>query len=217
MVNIFQKLFNIVFNKKIGYDYDEDWLDNQITIKKLKAAGNLRSPDIIAAFESINKAWFMPFKDEYDNSDINMEYKYAESDLLIHLFSPSIYSTILENLDLQQGHSFLNVGSGTGYLSSICGCLIGSKGKNIGFEIHPKLIDFAFTVREKLEAALASKIWCPPEFKCINIFDFKTDEKFDRIFIGASMMENQRTFICRMLKPFGIAILACDNKVCLMF
>lgn len=43
----------------------------------------------------------------------------------IHISAPCIYGNVLECLDLQEGNSFLNVGSGTGYLNTVAGYLLG--------------------------------------------------------------------------------------------
>jgi protein-L-isoaspartate O-methyltransferase len=39
---------------------------------------------------------------------------------------------VVSSLDIQPGQSFLNVGSGTGYLTTVVGCLLGGSGINHG-------------------------------------------------------------------------------------
>ena len=52
----------------------------------------------------------------------------------IHISAPHIYCTVLEALQLEENSSisFLNIGSGTGYLSCIIAEILGPKSLNYG-------------------------------------------------------------------------------------
>ncbi|VDO04786.1 unnamed protein product [Rodentolepis nana] len=91
----------------------------------------------------------------------------------LHLSAPSIYATVLRDLNIQPGQSVLNIGSGTGYLSTMFGLLLGSNGLNHGIELHSSNVQFA---RERLAHFMATsdslyeRDFCPPRFTVGNIF-----------------------------------------------
>ena len=49
----------------------------------------------------------------------------------IHLSAPCIYTRAMESLYLEKGLSLLNIGSGTGYFSTMAGLLLGYSGNDI--------------------------------------------------------------------------------------
>lgn len=94
--------------------YNDDLIDN------LMEARYIRTPLVEKVFRTVDRAfYFLP------------EFKYsAYQDLAwkhgnLHLSAPCIYSEVLEHLTLEPGQSFLNIGSGTGYLNTMVGLILG--------------------------------------------------------------------------------------------
>lgn len=71
-------------------------------------------------------------------------------------------------MQIQSGMSFLNVGSGTGYLSTIAGLLVGEYGVNHGIELNEDIIKHAeVCVESFLKNALPlvkNSSFCRPVF-----------------------------------------------------
>ena len=81
------------------------------------------------------------------------------------------------------GMSFLNVGSGTGYFSTLAGYIIKKDGINHGVELQEDLVKFANErVREFLENGPSDcKDICTPVFLCGNACRLDPDQmKYDR-------------------------------------
>lgn len=94
--------------------------DNDELIDNLKEAQYIRTELVEQAFRAIDRADY--YLEEFkDNAYKDLAWKHGN----IHLSAPCIYSEVMEALDLQPGLSFLNLGSGTGYLSSMVGLILG--------------------------------------------------------------------------------------------
>ncbi len=99
--------------------------DNDDLIDNLKEAQYIRTDRVEQAFRAIDRGDY--YLDGYrDNAYKDLAWKHGN----IHLSAPCIYSEVMEALRLQQGLSFLNLGSGTGYLSTMVGLIIGENHSN---------------------------------------------------------------------------------------
>ena len=95
--------------------------DNDDLIDNLKEAQYIRTDLVEQAFRAIDRADY--YLEEFrDSAYKDLAWRHGN----IHLSAPCIYSEVMEALDLQPGLSFLNLGSGTGYLSTMVGLILGN-------------------------------------------------------------------------------------------
>jgi protein-L-isoaspartate O-methyltransferase len=132
----------------------------------------------------------------------------------IHISAPHIYGSVLEALELKNdaGLSFLNAGSGTGYLTCIAASILGPRSVHYCVEIHEDVI------RHSKEAIANWKENNPnargtPNIKIIhgNALELNTHKGecvlgFDRIYIGAAIHKFNLHMFKKMLKPGGILV-----------
>mmetsp|Transcript_20235 Transcript_20235/g.26347 ORF Transcript_20235/g.26347 Transcript_20235/m.26347 type:complete len:144 (-) Transcript_20235:70-501(-) len=94
---------------------------------------------VLDAFKKVDRGFFVPESSQassYDDAPLR-------SSNGVHMSAPHIYGLIMESMDMQEGHSFLNVGSGSGYISTIAAVLGGQTSLNHGIEIQQKVHKFA--------------------------------------------------------------------------
>lgn len=68
------------------------------------------------AFRSVDRRFYYKDEDKHSAFDGSVNL----------LCDPCVYARALESLQLCSGHSFLNIGSGTGYFSTVAGILLGN-------------------------------------------------------------------------------------------
>ncbi|XP_007952832.1 protein-L-isoaspartate O-methyltransferase domain-containing protein 2 [Orycteropus afer afer] len=187
--------------------------DNDELIDNLKEAQYIRTELVEQAFRAVDRADY--YLDEFkENAYKDLAWKHGN----IHLSAPCIYSEVMEALDLQPGLSFLNLGSGTGYLSSMVGLILGPFGVNHGVELHSDVIEYA---RQKLDFFIKTSDsfdrfeFCEPSFVIGNCLEISPDcSQYDRVYCGAGVQKEHEDYMKNLLKIGGILVMPLEEKPC---
>lgn len=118
----------------------------------------LRSPRVEFAFRLVDRARFVPQLESatptathrHTQADTSMRdhQAYIDGPLkvgMVHISAPHMYAVVLEKLQLESGMRFLNVGSGSGYLSCMGSILVGRGGASHGVERLEEVVTHART------------------------------------------------------------------------
>ncbi|TSL82579.1 Protein-L-isoaspartate O-methyltransferase domain-containing protein 1 [Bagarius yarrelli] len=186
--------------------------DNDDLIDNLKEAQYIRTEGVEQVFRAIDRGDY--YLDGYrENAYKDLAWKHGN----IHLSAPCIYSEVMEALRLQQGLSFLNLGSGTGYLSTMVGLIIGPFGVNHGVELHKDVVEYA---KEKLEDFIKNSDsfdkfeFCEPNFVVGNCLEISSDShQYDRIYCGAGVQKDHENYMKVMLKVGGILVMPIEDQL----
>ena len=93
---------------------------NDILVDHLMKTNYIRTQLVERVFRAVDRAiYFLP---QYRKFAYRMRPWMYDN---LHLSSPSIYGMVLEHLQMEPGLSFLNIGSGTGYMSTMAGLILG--------------------------------------------------------------------------------------------
>ncbi|GBP56830.1 Protein-L-isoaspartate O-methyltransferase domain-containing protein 1 [Eumeta japonica] len=180
--------------------------DNDELIDNLKGGKYIRTPRVERVFRALDRADYMlPHSRDTAYKDL------AWKDGPLHLSAPCIYSEVMEGLELRKGLSFLNVGSGTGYLSTMVGLILGSGGINHGVEIHPAVIEYANHRHQEFVTKSYSVDefdFCEPKFVLGNgLCLAPLQAQYDRVYCGAGCPEEYASYFKQLVKVGGILVM----------
>lgn len=102
--------------------------------------------DVANAFASVDRGFFARPHLGAQGNDVDDDDMYSDRPFrrgIVHLSAPSIYGQCVDALDLKPGLSFLNIGSGTGYLSAVIAQIIGPHACHHAIEMKEGLVAHA--------------------------------------------------------------------------
>uniref|UniRef100_A0A8C4QVY9 Protein-L-isoaspartate (D-aspartate) O-methyltransferase domain containing 1 n=1 Tax=Eptatretus burgeri TaxID=7764 RepID=A0A8C4QVY9_EPTBU len=186
--------------------------DNDDLIDNLKEAAYIRSKVVEQAFRAIDRADY--YLEEFrDNAYRDLAWKHGN----IHLSAPCIYSEVMEALKLRPGLSFLNLGSGTGYLSTMVGLVLGPFGMNHGVELHTDVVEFAQQRLEnfiKMSDSFDRFEFCEPKFVVGNCLELVTDSlQYDRVYCGAGVQKDHENYMKNLISVGGILVMPMEDQL----
>ena len=123
-----------------------------------------------------------------------------------------MYGCIVEALDVTSNSSlsFLNIGSGTGYLSSIIAQILGPTGVCYGVDIHMDVIEHCMSAMARWKADIKPDL---PHMEFLHGNGLHIDASkgeglvgFDRIYVGASVEKRSLNQLAEMLRTGGILV-----------
>ncbi|XP_066527377.1 protein-L-isoaspartate O-methyltransferase domain-containing protein 2 [Hoplias malabaricus] len=186
--------------------------DNDELIDNLKEAHYIRSDLVERAFRAIDRADY--YLEEYrDSAYKDLAWRHGN----LHLSAPCIYSEVMEALELQPGLSLLNLGSGTGYLSTMVGLILGPFGVNHGVELHADVVEYAYKKLDyfiKTSDSFDKFEFCEPSFVVGNCLEIPPDSRqYDRVYCGAGVQKEYENYMKNLLKVGGILVLPLEEKL----
>lgn len=178
-------------------------MKNNAELVKHLEARVLKTPNIISAFEAIDRKDFVPEEfvgEAYEDYPLSIAGGQTIS-------QPYTVAFMLELLQPQKGEKILDVGSGSGWTTALLAHIAGKKGKVIGMEIVPELVSFGSKNLAKYNFSHA-EIRQAKE----DVFGTPEDAPFDRILVSAAPDKLPQDLIDQ-LAPSGTMVIPVRNTM----
>ena len=175
-------------------------------IENLISKGYLKTPEIIDAFYKIDRADFLP-EDLKAESQINapLPIGYGQT-----ISQPLTVAFMLELLQPKSGHKILDVGSGSGWQSSLLAYLTGDEGRVIAIERIPELSEFGKNNSKKYN------------FRNLEFIvgdgsrGYKNEAPYDKIIVAAAAFDKIPNELKNQLKIGGRMVIPVKNSIWLV-
>ncbi|XP_015605220.1 protein-L-isoaspartate O-methyltransferase domain-containing protein 1 [Cephus cinctus] len=179
--------------------------DNNELVDNLLESGYIKTKQVEQVFRAVDRAEYI-LHSHRESAYKDMAWKHGN----IHLSAPCVYSEAMEGLSLAPGLSFLNLGSGTGYLSTMAGLILKQNGINHGIELHQDCVKYSYDRLEEFKreaSALDEFDFCEPVFVQGNCLSVTPSRQYDRVYCGAACPESHETFVKQFVKVGGILVM----------
>ncbi len=175
---------------------------NQALIASMIAGGALKSPQIIEAFETIDRKNFI-LEDFRDHIYIDRPLPIGKDQTISQ---PSTVAFMLEHLEPQKGDKILDIGSGSGWTTALLCHIVGPEGSVIGLERHDELVERGRQNFARLDLPEHCRIEKAGEALG------KPGKQFDKILVSASAEEIPEELFAQ-LKVGGIMVIPVKNSI----
>ena len=202
---------------------------NQVSlVDTLASNGLLRSPAVINAFRSLDRAHFMPLRvaveqNPYQDCPQSIGFNVTISAPHMHaMMAELMYTSIFRQTNpgavAKHKIEVLDVGSGSGYLTAVMALMIHNEGVDgdvYGIEHVPELASFA---QKSIAAIVPDSISSKIKIVCGDGRDedaFPSDfpNLFDAIHVGAAAHKRAPETLLRRLKPMGSLVIPIDDEL----
>jgi protein-L-isoaspartate(D-aspartate) O-methyltransferase len=120
---------------------------------------------------------------------------------------PSTVRTMLELLDVHEGHRVLDVGAGSGWTTAILAHLTGPTGAVVGVERVPALVEMGAA-----NVARAGMPWARVVQATPGVFGAPSEGPYDRILVSAEPDHLPQELVSQLV-PGGVMVIPVDGRM----
>lgn len=193
---------------KPKWDLKRHQSENNKLILSLKERIKNVPSHVWTALQSAPRGFFVPSS--------AIESSYNDEPLLsegIHLSAPHMYVLQLQHLKLEEGQTFLDLGCGSGWFTTLAGIIVGPKGRAFGCDISEDIVTYSREHIRSVRIQLSLKLPSVIIFVQNAFFILPEVQRYDRVLCGASCPKEKLQQLANLLKIGGIMIIPIDNEL----